>query len=261
MIGVFNYILYFFIYSFFGWICEVIYCSDFSKKEFVNRGMLKGPLCPIYGVGSCILIFCIYDFRENLILVFLLGVLITSLIEYFASFLLEKLFNARWWDYETYPLNINGRICILNSALFGIMTIFLIRYVHPEIEEFIGKLPIYVVCILVIIFLIRLFGDLFRTVKSLNNFNNDLCEIRDLNKELIKYNLSIKDIFSSKEFEFDKKKLDFVEKSKKLKSRYSENKRILKAFPRIKHKKFDDEVKNIRKIIKNKGDNRDNRDN
>lgn len=140
MENMFKYIAYFFIYSFLGWCCEVVYCYDFSKREFINRGMLRGPICPIYGFGACTLIFFIYKLKDNFILVFLLGMLIASTIEYIASLILEKIFNARWWDYETYAFNLNGRICLLNSMLFGILSIILIRYIHTEINELMAKL-------------------------------------------------------------------------------------------------------------------------
>lgn len=254
---IFEYVLYFYIYSFLGWCCEVIYCSDFSKKEFVNRGMLKGPICPIYGVGSCILIFSTYNFKENFLLVFILGVLITSSIEYFASFVLEKIFFARWWDYSTYPFNINGRICILNSGLFGIMTVILIRYIHKEIFEFTSSFSDKTVIFVGVILMILFFTDLIKTVRSLRSFNSDLSEIRDLDKELKKYNLSLKDILSSKKIEIDKDKTDFNSKAQKLNLSFTKNRRILKAFPRIKHKRFDEELKSIKNMLKNKNNNAD----
>jgi uncharacterized membrane protein len=217
----------------------------------VNRGMLKGPVCPIYGVGSCILIFSIYRFSENILLVFFLGILITSIIEYFTSFALEKLFNARWWNYSTYPLNINGRICLLNSGMFGIMVVFLIRYVHKEIEGIISGISDNTLFIVAIILLVIFIYDFICSVKKLRVFNSKLDEIRDLNIELKKYNISLRDRLSGKhDFEFDKRKHDLKEKINKIKASFKYEKRILKAFPRLEHKKYGEEVKSIRSYFR-----------
>ncbi|MGL4452043.1 MAG: putative ABC transporter permease [Sarcina sp.] len=248
-----EYILYFFIYAFFGWCCEVIYCSNFEKKEFVNRGMLKGPICPIYGVGSCILIATLYEYRENIVLVFILGLLITSAIEYLTSVVLEKLFNARWWDYTTYPLNINGRVCILNSGLFGILVVLLIRYVHGEVSGFLVSFSDFTLFVLCIVLLGVFIYDLVKSVVRLKKFNSKLDEIRDLNLELKKYNISLKDRLSGRsDFEFDKRKLGLKRELNKLKESFGSERRILKAFPRIKHKKFDEEIRSIRKFFDKK---------
>ncbi|MGL5067556.1 MAG: putative ABC transporter permease [Sarcina sp.] len=253
MIIFLEYTLYFFIYSFLGWFCEVIYCSNFEKKEFVNRGMLKGPICPIYGVGSCILILFIYKHSENILLVFILGVIITSIIEYIASFILEKVFNARWWDYTTYPLNINGRICLLNSGLFGIMVVFLIRYVHKEVDGIISGFSDKTLFIVGIILILIFIYDFISTVIKLKSFNSKLDEIRDLNIELKKYNISIKDRLNGKsDFEFDKRKLALKEQITRVKKTFAKDRRIFRAFPRLKHRKYDDEVKSIRNFLKGK---------
>ncbi|MGL4992266.1 MAG: putative ABC transporter permease [Sarcina sp.] len=251
MENIFKYIAYFFIYSFLGWCCEVVYCSDFSKREFINRGMLRGPICPIYGVGACILIFFIYKFKKNFLLVFILGMIIASIVEYIASFILEKIFNTRWWHYETYAFNLNGRICLLNSILFGILSIILIRYIHTEISELTEKLSDNIFYSVLLISIIIFFVDIVKTIKNIKFLTSDICDIRCLNIELKKYNLNLKEVLLDDKYEFNRGKVFIKEKIIKLKNRKKEVKRLLKAFPRIKYKNFSEEINNLRGIFKN----------
>ena len=90
---VYNYMLYFFIYSFLGWVCESIYCSCLQKKV-INRGFLNGPVCPVYGVGALIIITGLWSYRDSMIAVFVMGIILTSLLEYVTATILEKLFHA-----------------------------------------------------------------------------------------------------------------------------------------------------------------------
>src|SRR5690606_28058615 len=100
-------VLLFFIYSFVGYISEVIYCSA-RERKFVNRGFLYGPLCPIYGFGGLLVVFLLQPFSYSFPLLFLMAVLVTTILEYVGSWVLETLFDMKWWDYSDYKLNING---------------------------------------------------------------------------------------------------------------------------------------------------------
>lgn len=71
--------------------------------------------------------------KDYPILVFVLGVIITSALEYIISWVMEILFKTRWWDYSERFMNINGRVCLLNSTLFGIMSIVVVYIIHPVI--------------------------------------------------------------------------------------------------------------------------------
>ena len=92
----------FLIYGFLGWCTEVIFAGVNSGK-FVNRGFLNGPICPIYGFGVLTAAKLLQPFDENLLLLFIGSVLITTLLEYLTGFLLEKLFHQKWWDYSALP--------------------------------------------------------------------------------------------------------------------------------------------------------------
>ena len=97
--------LYFIIYSFLGWVCEVIFCSVPARK-FINRGFLMGPVCPIYGCGALLVIGFLMPFKDSLVMVFAVGMVVTSLLEYITSYAMEKLFHSRWWDYSLSLIHI-----------------------------------------------------------------------------------------------------------------------------------------------------------
>ena len=95
-------ILYFFLYSFFGWLCECIYCS-IPAHTFINRGFLAGPYCPIYGCGALAVLHILDPFGFSIPLMFVMGIVVTSALEYVTSWGMEVLFHTKWWDYSSYP--------------------------------------------------------------------------------------------------------------------------------------------------------------
>src|SRR5574344_1399032 len=110
--------LRFMLYSFFGYLTEVAYCS-LKTKTFENRGFFCGPVIPVYGFSCIILTFLLKPVSDNIILVSIFGSIIVTALEYFTSYALEKIFHNRWWDYSEEPYNLNGRICLQNMLLFA----------------------------------------------------------------------------------------------------------------------------------------------
>lgn len=110
--------IYFFIYAFLGWICEEIFCVV-STHEFVKRGFLFGPICPIYGYGALILILCLKAYKNKPVKLFFLAAIVFSIFEYITDFFLQALFATRWWDYTGFFLNINSRITLSFSLVWG----------------------------------------------------------------------------------------------------------------------------------------------
>ncbi|MFQ9798876.1 MAG: putative ABC transporter permease [Clostridia bacterium] len=115
-----QYFVWFMLYSVIGWVHESIYCS-IQQRQLVNRGFLNGPLCPIYGAGAILVLF-LFRSLQNPALIFIAGALATGVLEYVTSWLMEKLFHARWWDYEDWRFNLHGRVCLAGVAAFGAMS-------------------------------------------------------------------------------------------------------------------------------------------
>ncbi len=168
MLEVCRYVLYFFTYAFIGYVCEVIYCS-IPKKKFVNRGYLYAPICPIYGYGAVIVILCfdwLTKYPWGFVLVAIGGMLLTSLLEYLTSFVMEKIFHMRWWDYSNHKFNIKGRVCLLNSTLFMLLVMILMYGIHPIFKSLYAKIdPVFVYAISAVLLSEMIVDTVFSTIK------------------------------------------------------------------------------------------------
>lgn len=145
----YNYTIYFMIYSFIGWLLEVL-SKLIDEKKFVNRGFLLGPICPIYGYGVVLIILLIGCDDNDLLSIFLKSIFICSILEYATSYIMEKLFRARWWDYSTKRFNINGRICLETMLPFGFGATLVLYSVHPKIIYLVGLISFKMKAILAI---------------------------------------------------------------------------------------------------------------
>ena len=136
-----NLILYFSAYSILGYILEITLCS-LNEKKLVNRGFLFGPWIPVYGFGMLLVLGATFSVKENFTLTFLTSTLVCSLLEYFTSWLMEKLFHIKWWDYsKTDKYNLNGRICLRNCLAFGIAGSLIVDQLHPLVSSLINLIP------------------------------------------------------------------------------------------------------------------------
>ncbi len=151
----YSYCILFFIYSFLGWIMEVT-LTLITDKKFVNRGFLLGPCCPIYGCGCILLNLLLHNYTNNILVLFILTMFTCSSLEYITSFLMEKIFKLRWWDYSQMKFNINGRICLETMTPFSILGVLAIKYATPFFITNINKLSEKTILIISII-LITLF--------------------------------------------------------------------------------------------------------
>ena len=182
---IYKYFLYFIIYSFIGWLMEVI-CKLFEYKRFINRGFLIGPICPIYGFGVLFIILLIGNDRNDILSVFLKAILICSVLEYLTSYFMEKLFKARWWDYSDKLFNINGRICLQTMLPFGILGTLVIYIIHPLIVKFIALFnPILIMIIAIILFILYL-TDMIISFNVMNKIKNQIKNQKTDNTEKIR---------------------------------------------------------------------------
>lgn len=169
----------FFIYAFLGWCTEVSYAATKTGK-FVNRGFLNGPWCPIYGFGVVIVLAFLEPLKNNLLLLFLGSVVLTSALEWLTGFLLEKLFAQRWWDYSDEPFNLSGYICLRFSLAWGFACVFVVKLLHPTILLLIGLIPHLVGLVLLGILGVVMAIDLAATVSTIAKLNRRLALIDEL---------------------------------------------------------------------------------
>lgn len=167
-LGIEQYIFCFFVYAFLGYLCEVAYCS-ICQRHLVNRGYLYMPICPIYGFGAILILVVMLPISHLWYFVLLLGILLTSTLEYLTSYLMELIFHMRWWDYSKRKFNINGRVCLRNSLMFGALVMLVIYGLHPLVLALMKTMG--ETCLIVIdsILGVGIFIDfIFSTIKNIN---------------------------------------------------------------------------------------------
>ncbi|MDU2491332.1 MAG: hypothetical protein E7D27_12235 [Clostridium celatum] len=171
-----QWLLLFYLYCFIGWIWESCYVS-LKKHKWVNRGFLKGPLLPIYGSGAVVVLISTLTVESNLLLVFVIGMISATILEYITGVAMEKLFHVRYWDYSKEPFNINGHICLISSLAWGVFSVLLVRFVNPNIERLVIIIPNGISEAISYIITV------FITIDAVQSFN----EAMDLKKILIKF--------------------------------------------------------------------------
>lgn len=128
---------WFYIYSFLGWLWESSYVS-FKEKKLVNRGFVTGPVCTIYGFGAVIVYLILKPISGNIILLYLGGVIVPTILEYATAVLMETLFHTSWWDYSKNKYNFQGRICLGASLGWGAFSVILFSVFQPFVERIVA---------------------------------------------------------------------------------------------------------------------------
>ncbi|MDR0926003.1 MAG: putative ABC transporter permease [Hungatella sp.] len=183
----YQWLLFFFIYCFIGWIIESTYVSVRSL-HFVNRGFLRLPLLPLYGSGAIIMLWLSLPVQGNLFLVFLFGMAGASALEYATGYFMERLFKMKYWDYSNNPFNLNGYVCLPNSIAWGFLTLLLTEVIHLPLEWLVLRLN-GTVCILLVTVIGILFVtdaihstkealDLGRILESMTKLKSELEEVQ-----------------------------------------------------------------------------------
>ena len=171
-------------YSTLGWCCEMVYCSVPKGHICEKRGFLNGFLCPIYGHGALLVLYALHGGFRNPLLTFLFGALLTSVLEYFTSWVMEKLFHMRWWDYSHYKFQINGRVCLLNSTCFGIACVVLCHIVHPWLWAHILALGDIVIVPLASFICGIYLTDTVLSIRSAIQLSSQMGKLRELQSEI-----------------------------------------------------------------------------
>lgn len=191
------YILLFFIYSFAGWLMEVTTIS-IRQKKLVSRGFLIGPYLPIYGLGATLITLLLSRYSDDIIVLFVMAFILCCILEYLTSFIMEKLFNARWWDYSDRRFNINGRVCLSNCICFGLGGPLVILGTNPIIINFLSRIPNLTVIILSIIFSGIFIIDIVISTIVIIGFRNTTTKVNSDNTEEI--TSKVREILTSRTF-------------------------------------------------------------
>lgn len=135
-----NLVLLFFSMAFLGWVMEVT-CKLIELGRFINRGFLIGPYCPIYGFGAVAIVLLLERYVDSPALVFAMAMVICGTLEYLTSYVMEKLFHARWWDYSHRRFNLDGRVCAGTLIPFGLLGLILVYVMKPLLYRAFAHIP------------------------------------------------------------------------------------------------------------------------
>lgn len=177
----YQWLSFFYIYSFFGWIFESAYVSVL-KRRFVNRGFLRLPLLPLYGFGAVIILWVSLPFRGSLPLVFLSGAAAATALEYITGYVMERLFRVKYWDYSGKRFQLDGYICLSSSAAWGFLTLLLTEAIHQPVSGMVLNMnrgALYV-CLSIVSLLFA--ADAFESVRealALGRALESLARLRD----------------------------------------------------------------------------------
>ncbi len=175
--------LLFFFYCFCGWVWESCYVSA-KQRRWVNRGFLHGPMLPIYGSGAIIILFATLPVADDLRLVYILGLLAATALEYVVGAAMEALFKVRYWDYSQQPFNLHGHICLTSSIAWGFFSILLVRFVHPPIDRLLHRLPGLLVHPLAAVIAVIFAIDTVQSVRAAIDLRDVLTRLTQENAEL-----------------------------------------------------------------------------
>lgn len=236
---------WFYIYSFFGWCFESTYVS-IKEKRLINRGFINGPLCTIYGAGAVSVYLLLKPFSDNLVVLFLGGIIVPTVLEYITATVMEMLFHTSWWDYSDKKYNIKGRICLGSSIAWGFMTVLLFTVLQPFVMHIVDLYPVVVgkrvVVIVTVLYLID-FGisvagatALTNRIQKMHSVMNEIAGILEIEGSFMELKEKIQE-FEDSRAEFKEKILEFKQKYTMLlnKGNYIQ-KRFIKSYPNMKSK-------------------------
>lgn len=178
------YTLLFFFYSILGWLMEVI-VKYFQFKKIINRGFLVGPYCPIYGWGAILITLLLKKYYYDPLALFLFGMIVCAILEYLTSFIMEKLFGARWWDYSQKKFNINGRVCLDTMIPFGLLGLLIIHVINPFLFSIYNKINSNILLLICTILILIYIVDNIISIKALLTIKNDIMLLEKDNTEEI----------------------------------------------------------------------------
>lgn len=185
----YNFCFYFLLmltYSVVGWIVEVFCCSLIEKRLVINRGFLIGPYCPIYGTSAILMIFFLKRYIDDPVVLFVMATVVCTIMEYVTSYIMEKIFKARWWDYSEKKFNLNGRVCLTNSCLFGVLGLFLMYMINPFYSSILLKIPNTILIILGLSLFVFFFSDIILSfvIMAKLKVNTNLISKKDATEEI-----------------------------------------------------------------------------
>ena len=243
-ISIYKILVYFIIYSIVGYIIETLF-GIITKGVWESRqSFLYGPFCGIYGLGAVVLIVSLQYFNKNANKLFIGGFIVGSIVEYLVSLVGELIFHVKWWDYSNMPLNINGRICVCYSILWGLLAVYFMMFFHPKIEKLIKQIKtkktMKILKITTVIISVILLFDFLITMYALKAFIVRKVYEYDLNVSNKEY--VINDMYSG--LYGNEKRANFIYK-------HFGDEKMIKTFPNLKIRDVDGNMLYLNQYVGN----------
>lgn len=146
----------FFIYSFIGWLFETTYAA-LRQKHFVNRGLVSGPLCIVYGIGAVLMTVGLKELTG--VWLFIFATVYAAVIELAAGKIIERVYHERWWNYSNIKWNLDGYICVPFSLIKGALGYIVVRFGNDILIGITGWIPKLVLHIVLIVLIAVLCVD------------------------------------------------------------------------------------------------------
>ena len=203
-------VLFFFIYSFIGWVWECCFVSV-RKRRWVNRGFMYGPMLPIYGFGALAVLISTIRVRDSIPLIFLFGMVGATLLEYVTGAVMERLFNVKYWDYSNQKFNLNGYICLTSSLGWGLFSVLLVKFVHVPIEGAVLKIPTIIAEGIAFVLTVAAAVDVTQSFNDAMDLKRILAQLEESKKQIRKIQEKLK--VASEEFveDYRQRAGEFVE--------------------------------------------------
>lgn len=252
----FEWIFIFYVYCFIGWIIESSIVS-FRQKRFVNRGFLRIPMLPIYGTGAILVLLICLPIKNKTLLVFVVGMIAATILEYITGWLMEKIFKIKYWDYSEDKFNLHGRICLESSLFWGVLSVVLTIYVHKPINGMLEHLDSITLNFITIIISCIFMTDVVYSICNVIHFNKTLIfinrikgELETLHEEFTKaknnssnkaayiLNKRLNDLY--KEYEGNLSKVKYF------------HKQLRESYPGAISKRFNNELKELKERLESK---------
>ncbi len=246
----YRYIWVFFVYAFIGWCVEVIFHAV-SEGKFLNRGFLNGPVCPIYGFGVLIVAVCLSPVKQNVLLLFLGSVLLSSALEFVTGFVLERFFNDKWWDYSREPLNICGYVCIRFSLAWGLACVLVVNVIYPLTTTLISLIPQTFGFVLLGLFTLLILSDTAVTLVETLKLRRKLVFLDNTEKNIRKVSDSLGEALTNRTLgaveAFEERKDVLEQRTARVRLGLSSvQARILSAYPHLRRGRYRDSILRLR---------------
>ncbi len=159
----YQFLFLFFIFCNIGWVIESS-IESLYRRHFINRGFLNGPYIPIYGFGGMTILICCMPFRHNGFLVYIVGVLSCTALEFFVGWVMETIFQKQFWDYSMLKFTYKNRISLIPSLFWGLLSLFLVYVLFAPVDKLVSFVSAEFAMIYDLVFTIVMIVDIIISI-------------------------------------------------------------------------------------------------